>query len=59
MKILLPLMRYWATRLPIVSYCVENAAYGLPIVGSPLELNDNSCFENNLKGRSQFESIKF
>ena len=59
MKILLPLMGYRATRLPIVSHCVENATYGLPIVGSPLELNDNSCFKNNLKGRSQFESIQF
>ena len=59
MKILLPLMGYRVTRLPIVFHCIENAAYGLPIVGSPLELNDNSCFENNLKGRSQFESIKF
>ena len=59
MKILLPLIFYRVTRLAIVFHCIENAAYGLPIVGSPLELHDNSCFENNLKGRSHFESIKF
>ena len=40
-------MGYRATRLPIVSQCVEKATYGLPIVGSPLELNDNYCFKKN------------
>ena len=40
-------MGYWATRLPIVSHCVEEATYGLPIFGSPLKLNDNSCFKKN------------
>ena len=38
---------YQATWLPIVSQCVEKATYGLPIVGSSLELNDNSCLKKN------------
>ena len=40
-------MSYRATKLPIVSQCVKKATYGLPIVGSPLEFNDNSCLKNN------------
>ena len=42
-------MGYWATWLPIVSYCVEWATDGLSIVGSPLEPSDKSCLNNNTK----------
>ena len=38
-----------ATGLSIVPYCVEWATHKLPIVGSPLEASDNSCFKNNTK----------
>ena len=47
--LLLYLRGYWATWLPIVPYCVERAAYGLSIVGSPLEVSDKSCLNNNWK----------
>ena len=46
---LLYLTGYWATWLPIVLYCVEWAADGLSIVGSPLEASDKSCLNNNWK----------
>ena len=46
---LLYLTGYWAPWLPIVLYCVEWAADGLSIVGSPLEASDKSCLNNNWK----------
>ena len=47
--LLLHLRGYRATWLPIVPYCVEWAAGGLSIVGSPLEASDKSCLNNNWK----------
>ena len=46
---LLYLTGYWATWLPIVPCCVEWATDGLSIVGSPLEVSDKSCLNNNWK----------
>ena len=47
--LLLYLMGYRATWLPIVPYCVKWATHGLPIDGSPLEASDKSCLKNNMK----------
>ena len=51
------LLGYQATRLSIVSHCVEQATYGLPIVGRPSELDDNSCFKKNWMVNRDFKAL--
>ena len=49
LSFLLYLTGYRATWLHIVPYCVEWATDGLSIVGSPLEVSDKLCLNNNWK----------